>query len=208
MPSDFDARAATWDDDPAKVRRAAVVADAIRATVPLGAATRLLEYGAGTGLVSQALAGDVGRITLAEPSTGMREVLTDKVTVGTLPPDARIWALDLATATSPPDEEFDLVVSVMTLHHIHDPGPVLEGFARLLASGGHVCIVDLVKEDGSFHADSPDFDGHHGFDRRELTDQLESAGFDDVRFERCHEVEKDGRTYPLFQATGRLALGG
>jgi hypothetical protein len=25
-----------------------------------------------------------------------------------------------------------------------------------------------------------------------------------VRFERCHEVEKDGRAYPLFLATGSL----
>ena len=32
--SDFDARAATWDDDPAKVERAQAVADAIVRSVP------------------------------------------------------------------------------------------------------------------------------------------------------------------------------
>jgi SAM-dependent methyltransferase len=131
---------------------------------------------------------------------GMRAVMQDKVEVGTLPAGARIWDLDLATAAAP-EERFDVLVTVMTLHHIHDLMPVLRGFAALLADDGHLCIVDLEEEDGSFHSSDPDFDGHHGLARADLTDQLEAAGFADVRFEHCHEVEKDGRTYPLFLAT-------
>ena len=84
MGSDFDDKAKTWDDDPAKVDRAKVVAEAIRETVPLHTSTRLLEYGAGTGLVSQSLAGHVGSVTLAEPSAGMRAVMHDKVVAGLL----------------------------------------------------------------------------------------------------------------------------
>jgi predicted TPR repeat methyltransferase len=200
VPTDFDAKASTWDDDPAKVHRARVVAEAVREAVPLAPSTRVLEYGAGTGLVTQALAPHVGQVTLAEPSAGMRAVMVDKIAAGTLPADARVWDLDLATA-QPPDERFDLVVTVMTLHHIHDLEPVLEGFADLLSEGGHLCVVDLEAEDGSFHSADSDFDGHHGFDRAALSERLEAAGFDDLRFERCHEVEKDGRTYPLFLAT-------
>ena len=62
----FDERAATWDDDPAKVERAGVVAGAISATVPLDGSLRMLEYGAGTGLVTQALRDRVGPVTLAD----------------------------------------------------------------------------------------------------------------------------------------------
>jgi predicted TPR repeat methyltransferase len=204
VPSDFDEKATTWDDDPAKRHRARVVADAIRAAVPLDRSTRLLEYGAGTGLVSQALAGHVGPITLAEPSAGMRAAMVDKVAAGTLPADVRVWDLDLA-ADAAPDERFDLVVTVMTLHHIHDLVPVLDGFATLLSDGGHLCVADLEEEDGSFHSDDSSFDGHHGFPRAALTEQLEAAGFLDVRFERCHEMEKEGRTYPLFLATCSIA---
>ncbi len=203
MATDFDERASTWDDDPAKVRRARVVAEAIRAAVPHDSSTRLLEYGAGTGLVSQALADHVGPITLADPSKGMRAMIADKVAVGTLPSDARIWDLDLAT-DDVPDDRFDLVVTVMTLHHIHDLAPVLDGFASLLGDGGHLCVVDLEEEDGSFHDSDADFDGHHGFGRAALTGQLEVAGFTGVRFERCHEVEKEGATYPLFLAVSTL----
>jgi predicted TPR repeat methyltransferase len=203
VPTDFDAKASTWDDDPAKVERARVVAEAVLAAVPLRASTRLLEYGAGTGLVSQSLAAHVGRVTLVEPSAGMRSVMHDKVDAGTLPRDARIWDLDLATDAAPA-ERFDLVVTVMTLHHIHDLTPVLEGFAALLSDGGHLCIVDLEQEDGTFHTTDSDFDGHHGFESAALTELLHVAGFSDVRFERCHELEKEGNTYPLFLATSTV----
>lgn len=196
---DFDEKAATWDADPAKVERAEVVARAIRARVPLDRSTRLLEYGAGTGLVTQALRDTVGPVTLADTSAGMREVMRAKVEAGTIP-DARIWDLDLATESAP-DERFDVIVTVMTLHHIPELDPVLRGFATLLVAGGHLCVADLEEEDGSFHGD--DFHGHHGFARDDLTERLAVAGFDDITFERCHHVVRHGVTYPLFVATCR-----
>lgn len=200
MATNFDEKAATWDDDPAKVERARVVAAAVRDAVPLSPATRLLEYGAGTGLVSQFLAPAVGPITLAEPSAGRRAVVTRKIAAGELPPDTRTWDLDLTT-TAAPEETFDVAVTVLTLHHIVRLRPALEGLARLLVDGGHLAIVDLEAEDGSFHADDPGFDGHHGFVRTQLQSDLEAAGFREVRFVACHELVKESRTYPLFLAT-------
>ena len=194
---DFDAKAATWDDDPAKVERAEVVGRAIRATIPLDTSTRLLEYGAGTGLVTSALRDVVGPVTMADTSAGMREVMTGKVAAGVIP-DARVWDLDLATEPAP-EERFDVIVTVLTLHHITTLEPVLAGFADLLVDGGHLCIVDLEEEDGSFHPDG--FAGHHGFDRAALASLLEGAGFTGVAFQRCHQIERDGVTYPLFLAT-------
>jgi ubiquinone/menaquinone biosynthesis C-methylase UbiE len=195
-PAFFDERAATWDEDPAKVERAAVVADAIVASVPLGPGARLLEYGAGTGLVTQALQDHVGPVTLADTSEGMRAVMQAKVDAGTLTA-ARIWALDLAT-DPPPDEQFDLIVTVMALHHIADLARVLASFAALLAPGGHLCIVDLDHEDGSFHGEG--FAGHHGFRRPELADQLAAAGFGEVAFHDAHQMVRDGVPYSLFLA--------
>lgn len=68
MPDNVGERAATWDDDPGTLECARAAADAIRAAVAPERSTRLLEYGSGTGLTSQGLAGDVGPITLAAPS--------------------------------------------------------------------------------------------------------------------------------------------
>jgi predicted TPR repeat methyltransferase len=193
----FDEKAATWDDDPAKVERAEAVALAIQATVPLEKSMRLLEYGAGTGLVTQALRGSVGPVTMADTSTGMRNVISGKIAAGIIT-DARVWDLDLATETVP-DERFDLIVTVMTLHHITPLAPVLSGFAELLVEGGHLCIVDLEEEDGSFHGEG--FHGPHGFERSALASQLRDAGFTDIAFQHCGDVDRGGATYPLFLAT-------
>lgn len=200
MPTNFDDMARTWDEDPEKVGRARVIAGAIHRAARLGPTTRLLEYGAGTGLVSEALAGEVGGLTMVEPSAGMRAVIADKVAAGRLPDDARVWALDLA-ADAVPAERFDCIATVMTLHHVPDVPRVLRGFAALLVEGGRLCVADLEEEDGSFHSDDPAFDGHHGFDRGALTEMLRDAGFADVAFDRCHEIEREGRRYPVFLAT-------
>lgn len=193
----FDEMALTWDDDPAKVERARVVAERIVERLSPGAGTRLLEYGAGTGLVAQALAGHVGPITLSDPSEGMRAAMHAKVEAGTLPAEAHIIDLDLAHHR-PTDPSFDLAVAVQVLHHVVDLDPVLVGFHASLEPGGHLCIVDLEKEDGSFHGEG--FGGHHGFDRTELAAQLRQAGFVETTFEHVIDVDRDGRAFPLFLA--------
>lgn len=205
----FDEQARDWDDD-AKVARSRVVADAVRARVAVGPHTRVLEYGAGTGLTAQFLAeagvGRDGGFVLAEPSAGMRTVLAEKVADGRLPPDSRVLDLDLATEPAP-DLVVDLVVTVMTLHHIDALDTVLAGLADLLATDGTLCVVDLVAEDGSFHAHLDDFHGHDGFDRATLATALASAGLGPPTWDVVHEVDRDGRAYPLFLATAAPAAG-
>jgi len=195
----FDSKAATWDDEPDKVAQAHDVAEGIADSVPLSRHTRLLEYGAGTGLVTQALRTRVGPVTLADNSPGMRQMIQDKIASGALP-DAKVWNLDLESQPVP-DQQFDLIVTSMVLHHVRDLSVVLSGFARLLDDGGRLCIADLDREDGSFH--DHDFDGHHGFDRAELAGALERAGFAEVGVADCTQIIRDGRPYPVFLATAR-----
>lgn len=200
----FDDRAATWDDDPGKVARARDAADHVRAEVALTSDTRVLEYGAGTGLLAQHLAADVGPITLAEPSTGMREVLAAKVADGRLP-GARVWSLDLAVDPAPA-ERFDVLVTLMTLHHIPDLTRVLRGFRQLLEDDGALCILDLDHDaDRSFH--DPDFTGHPGFVRAELADRVRDAGFATPRFSTCHTITRGGVDYDVFLASTRPLAG-
>ncbi|WP_127125496.1 class I SAM-dependent methyltransferase [Georgenia sp. SYP-B2076] len=195
----FDATAADWDRDEQKVVRAQEVARSVATTVPLSQGTRVLDYGAGTGLVTQALVGQIGPATLADSSSGMRGVIRDKVAAGVLP-GARVWDLDLE-AQPAPDERFDLIVTSLVLHHIRALERVLAGFAELLEPGGYLCIADLDREDGSFHGH--DFDGHHGFDRVELAGQLTDAGLVDVSVRDCTEFVRDGVTYSVFLAVAR-----
>lgn len=196
----FDAHASTWDLEPRKMEEARQLASAIATALSLSGRERLLEYGAGTGLVSQALVPHVGTVTLADNSEGMRSVARDKADAGLLPASTRVWDLDLESGQVP-EERFDLVVGSLVLHHVHDIPRVLAGFHTLLASGGHVAIADLDTEDGTFHAHLHDFNGHPGFDRHQLTRWLHAAGFEDVAVRDCFEIDKDGTPFPVFLAT-------
>ena len=196
--SDFDARAATWDDDPSKVERAKAVAEAIAREVPLSPSMRALEYGAGTGLLSFLLREQLGEITLADLSDGMLDVARGKIAAAG-DPRMRAVRLDLSAGDAVPGE-FDIVYSLMTLHHIPDTDGILRRFHDVLAQRGVLCIADLDTEDGSFHGDG--FDGHKGFDRATLRAKAIAAGFADVRFTTAYEMHKEAggrmRTFPIF----------
>jgi ubiquinone/menaquinone biosynthesis C-methylase UbiE len=199
-PNDFDGRARTWDEDAAKRDRAQRVADAIASRVPSLAGKTVLEYGAGTGLLGLALQPLVAAVTLADSSREMLAVAAEKIASGGLR-NARTLHLDL-TAAPMPDARFDVVCTLMTLHHIPDTDGILSAFHRLLSSGGIACIADLDREDGSFHG--PGFKGHNGFDRAELRMRLERSGFHDVRIDTVLEVSKvtaaGPRAFPVFLA--------
>lgn len=195
-PLSFDERAATWDD-PEKTATAREVAAAIRSRLPLSRDHKMLEYGAGTGLLTQALRDDVGHVVLTDVSDGMLEVMRRKVAEGVIP-DAEVQRLDLLTEPAH-CERVDLVTSMLTLHHVTDVPTVLNGLFASLVPGGHVAIADLDAEDGSFHGEGAQV--HHGFDREHLRAQLTDAGFTDVEVADATEMDKDGRQYSIFLAT-------
>jgi 2-polyprenyl-3-methyl-5-hydroxy-6-metoxy-1,4-benzoquinol methylase len=196
--SEFDARAGSWDQDPAKVARALTVGRAIAEAVSL-AGLRVLEYGCGTGLLGFVLRPQVAWVTLADTSEGMLAVLRAKI-VAAGAPNMTPVCLDLLSQ-SVPEARYDLVCSLMTLHHVLDTRGILDRFREVLAPGGWVALADLDAEDGSFHA--PEAEVHRGFDRGAFEAQLTQAGFLDIRIQTVCEVEKDNRHYPVFLALAR-----
>jgi 2-polyprenyl-3-methyl-5-hydroxy-6-metoxy-1,4-benzoquinol methylase len=196
----FDAKARTWDADPAKVERARIVGEAIVRAVPGLAAKSVLEYGCGTGLLGFVLQPHAAHVTLADSSREMLAVVREKLLkLGAANVAAEL--LDL-TAGPPPPTRFDVACTLLTLHHISDVDDVLRKLFALVASGGILCVSDLDAEDGSFHGSG--FEGHHGFDRADLRRRLEAAGFTGVRISTVHSVTKETasgpRTFPLFLA--------
>jgi len=157
-----------------------------------------LDYGCGTGLLSFALHRDLGHITLADSSAGMLAVLREKIAAAKVD-NLTLRQLDLA-ADALPAERFDLVYTLMTLHHIPDTDAILAKFHTILRDSGVLCIADLDQEDGSFHG--PGFDGHNGFERAALAVQLQKAGFRQVTSSIVYQVPKETggekKLYPLF----------
>lgn len=198
--STFDERARDWDT-PERQARAEVVAAAIRDALPLPPGTRAIDIGAGTGLLGMALAPHVGEVVLAEPSAGMLEVATEKLSDGG-PANVRAVRFDLL-ADPPTGDAFDLVVSLLVLHHLEDTAAALAAVAGLLRPGGHLALADLDTEDGSFHSADAEGIHHLGFDRDRLGDLTRAAGFDEVEFRTAVIIEDEGRQYPLFLLVAR-----
>lgn len=202
---DFDEKAQEWDNDPVKLERAAAVAAAIRNRVRLSPDLSALEYGCGTGLLSFALSRELGSITLADSSAGMLAVLREKIAASGAD-HLRPMRLDL-TVDPLPAERYDLIYTLMTLHHVSDVDRILRDFHALLRPDGALCIADLDREDGSFHGAG--FDGHHGFEREALRDRLARAGFGEIQFDTCYMMRKSqgegAREYPVFLAVARKA---
>lgn len=204
--TNFDERAKDWDSDPMKVNRAKTVAESIRKAVPLTADMSALEYGCGTGLLSFALQSYLGQITLADTSQGMLNVLTEKIAASGV---NNMHPIRLDLSVDPlPAQPFDLTYSLMTLHHIEDVKGILKKFQALLKPGGWLCVSDLDKEDGTFHTDGST-DVHLGFERGELQQWVEDAGFSGVKFSTAYEIKKDiggvEKTFPVFLLTARKA---
>ncbi len=201
--SEFDAKAVTWDQDPMKVERALTVGRAIAEAVPVEG-RRILEYGCGTGLLGFALQPQAGHVTLADTSEGMLEVLRGKI-AATGAENMAPLRLDLL-ADPLPEARFDVVCSLMTLHHIPDTEGILRKFHEVLAPGGWVALADLDAEDGSFHGAGVT-DVHLGFDRERLSRQLSEAGFQEPRIETVFRitrpVEGTPRVFPIFLALAR-----
>jgi 2-polyprenyl-3-methyl-5-hydroxy-6-metoxy-1,4-benzoquinol methylase len=196
--SDFDTHARSWDTDDKRFR-ASRVADRLRAAVDLGAIGRAMEYGCGTGLLSFEMADELADVTLADTSEGMLEVAREKIAASGAS-HFHAQRLDLAAGESPA-ASFDLIFSLLTLHHIPDTEHILQAFHNCLNPGGHLIIVDLDAEDGSFHG--PDVDAHHGFERARLSQQINAAGFHETAIDDCLQLSRKDRDYGMFLACAR-----
>ncbi len=177
----------------------------VRAAVPIQPTWRVMDFGAGTGLLGRALASAVAEVDLVDMSAGMVEearriVSRDPALSG------RVRAHHVDVLTDPcPGAPFDLIVSLLALHHVDDVPELLRALAGLLVPGGWLAVADLDAEDGSFHGEA--FEGHRGFDRDVLGSWLTQAGFGEVCFATAahvdHDTDAGKQAYPVFLATAR-----
>jgi len=179
---------------------APAVARAIEEVLDLHPRMSALDVGGGTGRLSILLADRVGSAVVTDPSAGMVQVARERIEEAGLSDRLRAVQADLTTDRL--DGSYDVAWSSMALHHVRDLDGLLRSVAGLLVDGGRLAIADLDEDpDGAFHADKADFDGHHGFVREHLTEQLARAGFADVSFVDAATILKGDREFGVFLCT-------
>ncbi len=201
----FNRVAAEWDSNPARVDLAKGVAEEIRKAVPITQDMAILDFGAGTGLLTLGLLPYVAHVTAVDASDEMLRVLAGKLKALGID-NVKTRHCDIGKDPLP-EAAYSLVVSSMVLHHIMNVPQTLKLLRRCLRPGGRIALADLDSEDGSFHPD-PAGVFHKGFDRGQICSWLKDAGFVDVSIQDTYQMRRqsDGgqsRDYPLFLATGR-----
>ena len=154
---------------------------------------RVLEYGAGTGILSFLLRDKFSEIILMDNSREMIRICKEKVK-NLHASNIRPLFYDLENRNY--KGKFDLIINHMVLHHIKETDLILRKFLSLLNDGGYLAIADLYSEDGSFHGE--DADVHKGFDPEMLSQNLLKMGFKKAEYRTCFKIERDDKIYPLF----------
>jgi ubiquinone/menaquinone biosynthesis C-methylase UbiE len=158
----------------------------------------VMEFGAGTALLSFILKDSFASITLIDNSAEMLKICNEKI-AETKSDHIQTLKIDLETETF--EARYDLIYSQMVFHHLADVEKMIHKLQRLLNEKGTLAIADLYPEDGSFHGE--EFTGHKGFDPEWLTSMMHQAGFRNVNYKTCFvqkKTEADGtmKEYPVF----------
>lgn len=127
-------------EDPARLE--ALPREAVVSFLRLRGAETVVDYGAGTGVYTVAVAASLphGRVVALEALPRLAELLRERLT-----PDlaGRLELIESDQNTVPlADESADRVLMVDVLHHLYDQPEALREVARVLRPGGLFVVVD------------------------------------------------------------------
>jgi len=196
----FKEKAKEWDVNEMVTQLSAAIGSCIFNNVELNKKMHVMDFGAGTGLITSQVAPHVNKITAVDVSEAMLEQLLAKQEL-----KDKVETLCQDITTQPTGVEYDLIMSAMAMHHVEDTENMLQQFAAHLKHGAKVALADLDKEDGSFHPAETQGVYHSGFEREAFAALLEKNGFIDINFVTAHTVDKESKSYPIFLALATKA---
>lgn len=184
---DFNIEAKVWDTD-LRLKRAEKIAKEMLFYIKDREVNTGLEFGCGTGLISFNLKNNVNSIKLVDRSQGMIEELNKKIEANNIE-NMKTWCGDILLLDE--DNKYDLIYTSMVMHHILNLEEVLNKLYNLLKPTGKLIIVELMKEDGGFHSDSKEFNGHDGFQPEDLKGNLEKLGIHNIEHKVFYKDKKE-----------------
>ncbi|MFW2604769.1 class I SAM-dependent methyltransferase [Aliarcobacter butzleri] len=202
--SRFDERAKDWDKKQTTLDKSDACINHLKEKIDFSNIKNILDYGCGTGLIAFNLVEENNEVLGLDNSYGMIEEFNKKVKEKNLSnikaKKHNILEEDL------PKNSFDLIVISMSLHHIEDINMFLKKSFEALKNGGYICINDLDKEDGSFHAKHNNEGVYHfGFSKDELVETAKKIGFSDSSFDIVYIFERENGNFPIFNFIAKKA---
>ena len=192
----FNEKAKDWGANKMRKMLSSAIGSSILEHVSLHDQMRVMDFGAGTGLISSQVAPLVKKIVAVDISEAMLNKLVSKPEL-----HGKVEIVCQDIIHKPIAEKFDLIMSAMAMHHVKDTPRLIQRFSEHLSPGAFIALADLDKEDGSFHPEDTEGIFHLGFKRNELQIILEKYGFGVIRFLTAHTVNKEEKKYPIFLVT-------
>ena len=192
----FANKSKSWDMNSTRVQNAKGIAQLIVNNIKIDKSMELMDFGAGTGLLSYFIAPYIKKIVAVDNSPSMLLEFENKCDEFSC--HTEIIERDLSSDTL--ERKFDGIISSMTIHHLEDIPALFSKLYTMLDEGGFIAIADLDSEDGSFHSDNTGV-FHYGFDRQLLTRYAKEVGFSDITFSLANEISKPHATFTVFLMT-------
>lgn len=192
----FANKSKTWDMNSERVQNAKGIANLIVNNIKFNKSMELMDFGAGTGLLSYFIAPYVKKIVAVDNSPSMLLEFENKCDDFSC--ETEVLEKDLSSETL--DRKFDGIISSMTIHHLEDTRALLSKLYGMLDDEGFIAIADLDSEDGSFHGDNTGV-FHYGFDRHLLAKSAQEVGFKDVTFSLANIISKPHADFTVFLMT-------
>lgn len=196
----FNEKAKDWDKNEMVKRLSSAIGSEILKKIPFHEKMNVMDFGAGTGLITYQIAPRVNKVVAVDISEAMLTKLIEKAKSE---PDTKekVEMCCQNIIDKPLNERFDLIMSAMALHHVKNTEQLIQTFSEHLNKGAMLALADLDKEDGSFHPQDIKGVFHHGFDRHELKTILLQKGFEQIHFSTAHTINKENHEYPVFLLT-------
>ena len=192
----FQNKSKSWDMSSMRVQNARSIAELIVKNIKLNKKMKVMDFGAGTGLLSFFISQKVAKIVAIDNSPSMLAEFHTKASEFSC--ETEVVEADLSTQTL--ERKFDGIISSMTLHHLEDTTALLTKMYAMLDDGGFIALADLDSEDGNFHSDNTGV-FHYGFDRYNLENIVKSVGFKDIKFELASTISKPQSEFTVFLMT-------
>ncbi|MBE4009249.1 class I SAM-dependent methyltransferase [Vibrio parahaemolyticus] len=190
MAQDWDGLAKNWESNPATEQFAQSVFAQLQQLTQLDG-IKVLDFGCGTGQLSQLLSPIVKDIVALDASEAMIEELDKKELLNVEPV---VDALSRGLVAQHPAfrGQFDLVVASSVLAFVDDVESSLDIAHSLLNEGGYFVHFDWVAESEQ-----------DGFTLSRSENALSNTGFVDVEAKKVFDITSDGQTMSVLMGVGR-----